>query len=94
MVPRDAGCENHSPRTHGIPRIRSAGETLEYCAQTRAVVQFFFFRTHDRTPRKKKGKKEKEKRLRDGAAAGVEIDAEEAPSGELGCEQPEPPDDR
>ena len=22
------------------------------------------------------------------------IDAEEAPSGELGCEQPEPPDDR
>jgi hypothetical protein len=86
---------NSFPRTHGIPRIRSAGETLEYCAQTRAFVQFFFFRTHDRTPGKKKGeKRERETLARDGAAAGVELDDEEAPSGELGCERPEPLDDR
>jgi hypothetical protein len=45
-------------------------------------------------PAKKKEKRERETLARDGAAARVELDAEEAPSGELGCERPEPPDDR
>src|ERR1700719_96944 len=51
-----------SSRTYGIARIRSAGETLEYCAQTRGFVQFFFFRTHDRTPAKQKRKKRKKRK--------------------------------
>lgn len=44
-------CENHFLAHAGIPGIRSAGETLEYCSQTRTFVQFFFFRTPDRTLR-------------------------------------------
>ncbi len=73
----------------------------EYCSQTSAFVQFFFFRTHDRTPGKKKAKKGKNKKeepgrssgsgeeapARDGAILGVELDAEEAASGELSREQ-------
>jgi len=58
-------CENHF-YPHVWNRVESGtrGETLEYCAQTRALVQFFFFRTHDRTPRKTKEKEKEKKKLR------------------------------
>jgi hypothetical protein len=70
VVRRDERSKIISSRTPESLGIRGARETLEYCSQTRAFVQFFFSRTPDRTPRKKR-----------------RLDAEEAPSGELGCEQ-------
>jgi hypothetical protein len=94
VVPRDERSKSF-PLARPTPWNPEHGRTQKYCSQTPAFVQFFLFRTHDRTPRKnKKGKKEKpdrscgpgkEARACDGAVAGVKLDAYEAPSGELGC---------
>jgi hypothetical protein len=73
-------CENHFFPHDEIPEIWSAEETLEYWAQTCAFVHFSFFRTHDRTLRKKEKRKRNpwaaqaarlKRRVRDGAVSGV-----------------------